>query len=709
MVEFSVRARCAALFAWLGACSVLMGCGPSSDAALGDAGTLREDSAVLLKTSDDSYAAAVMDAVRDGDDVYVIVNVGYQPVLLASHDAGRTWTNHPLPASYDKVEGVEDQVPGFYQLYPWQGRLYMLVSAVTVTQRVSYLAVAEVNLQTNDYSMKSTHLHSGRIHFENGVALVAKTEGNGPTDGGLAYGNVYWQRYDFASDMMLPGNTVQLAGTGLGPTNWASVDGQQLVALSSRAPANAPVELCRVVLDTATGGTTLQPYCLSRLRVPLADAEKTHPFTTGQDVGWLSDLAGHGFLTELEVSGDSVKPHARDLGPGTLADQNFNGAHRRFGDFLVLTQSGEDAMTTQPRPRLVGFAANGDVQDVELPWTPCDGGETCGYGRAGVYGTVRWILPMDDGEQLVFHIVGQTSTGLPQLLVMTREHAKLSAPTFTPVDLGALPGRPGLRPAPKSVQQCVRAVSCGYHVNLPGCQQYWSTVRRGPDGSDELFAAFLAAPPGGCEILQEAYTDVQNPKNPKPCAPGCDGDWATFACNGPVRLNCAARGVPCRVDTMGHGYCADRDLTPANCNSCDGDMAINCADSPMPSMTDCSLNHLKCQLLVEAPNPSRAVCSPGACPTSGAASCIGEVDTACWPGNPVITHELDCSRMLETSKCSDPGPCVVYSESQLCEDGLLIYGNGEASRFVDCKAIGFAGCVAKPDGAPGLYQVSCVP
>jgi len=675
---------------------------------MGSAGTLRADSAVLLKTSDDSYAASVMDAVRDGDDVYVIVNVGYRPVLLASHDAGRTWTNHDLPPSYDKVEGIEDLTPGFYQLYAWQKRLYMLVSASTVTQRVSYLAIAEVNVQANDYSLKSGQLHSGLVHFENGVAVVAKSEGNGPTDGGLAYGNVYWQRYDFESDAILGGNGVQLAGTELTPSNWASGDGQQFVALSMRTPANAPVEICRVVLDTTTGGTSLAPYCLSRLRAPLADAEKVRPYTVGKDVGWLSDLAGHAFLTELEASSDGAKPRARDLGPGTLADQNFLG-QRRFGDFLVLAQRSENAMTVQPRPRLVGFAPNGDVQDVELPWTPCEGGETCGYGREGAYGTVRWILPMDDGEQLVFHIVGQTSTGLPQLLVMTREHAKLSAPTFTPVDLGALPGRPGLKPAPKAVQQCARAVACGYHVNLPGCQQYWSTVRHGPDGSDDLFAAFLAVPPGGCERFQDVYTDVRNPKDPKPCAPGCDGDWATFACNAPVRLNCAARGVPCRVDATGRGYCADRDLTPANCNTCDGDLAINCADSPMPSMTDCSQNNLKCQLLVEAPNPSRAICSPGPCPTSAISSCVGEIDTACWPSNPVIAGELDCARMLETSKCSDPGPCVVYSESQLCEDGLLIYGNGDASRFVDCKAIGFSGCVAKPDGAPGLYQVSCVP
>ena len=709
MLDFFGRALGAASCAWLAVCLLVTGCSDSSSDSAGNAGKLRADATVLLKTDEQNGHLAVIDAVRDGDTIYVIVNVEYLPTLLVSKDAGVTWTTHALPPSYDKVEGIADLTPGNYALYPWQGQLYMLVAATTYTARVGYRAIAAVNLETNDYSLRKETLSSGPVSFGSGIVLVAKSEGGSPTDGSLAYGNVYWTRYDFSSDTVLARGEVQLAGTNLAPSNWASADGQELVALSGRTPANAPVEVCRVSLDTTTGGNTLTPACLSELRTPLGKPDDTHPVITDKGVAWITALGGHGFLVNL-TAGESLTAKAIDLGPGLPVSQNFTMSHPMFGDFFVLQPQGEDAMMSQPKPRLVGFAADGSVQDVELPWTPCEGGETCGYGQPGAYGTVRWILPMNDGEQLVFHVVGKNSNGLPQLLVMTHEHAKLTPATFTPLDLGILPGRPELKPAPIAVQQCARAVGCGYHTNMPGCEQYWSVVRHGPAGNDDLYEAFLAVPAGDCELFQDVYTDIHNPKGQaKPCEPGCDGDWATFVCNYPVRLNCAARGVPCRVDAMGRGYCADRDLTPANCNTCDGDVAINCDDNPMPSMTDCGLNHLKCQVLAEAPNPSRAVCSPGPCPSANNSSCVGEVETYCWQSNPVIVSEVDCSRMNERSKCADAGPCVVYGENQLCVDGLMIYGNGENSRFVDCKTLGFSGCIARPDGAPGLDQVSCVP
>jgi hypothetical protein len=440
---------------------------------------------------------------------------------------------------------------------------------------------------------------------------------------------------------------------------------------------------------------------MSRLRAPLGPTEKANALI-GSEVGWVTELAGHTFLLKLEADGSNLTANPIDLGPGAPTLDNFNSMRRRYGDFIVVANT--DPMTIQPRPRLIRVAADDQIEDVDMPWTPCEDGNTCGYGQPGFYGTVRWIVPMDDGDVLVFHVVGKTSDGTPQILLVTREHPSMHPASFEPLELGILPSRPELKPAPPAVTQCMRAVTCGYHANLAACQDYWSTVRRGVDGTDTAFAAFVAAPMGPCSVFEDVYTDRRDRLTP--CVAGCDGDWATFACEqpvrDPVRENCAVHGVPCRVDAGGHGICADRELTPANCNACDGDLAINCSDSPMPMVTDCSLSGQHCHVFVEAPNPSRAVCSPGACPSDDITFCAGDVLTACWPGDTTISREYDCTRMLEGGECAPT--CITYSQGQVCEDDLMVYSIGAASRYVDCKALGFSGCMS----TPGSDDAHCV-
>jgi hypothetical protein len=682
--------------------------GGSADKASGDAGVLREDAVVLSVGGADSMN--FLDAVRDGDTIYLLVNFDYNPVLFVSEDAGDTWTTHKLPPSYDKVEGIEDLSPGLYVLYPWQGHLYMLVAATSATHGVPFWSIAEVDLTTDDYALRN-QVFVGKVRFDQGVGFDVSSEGNSFTDLSLEYGNVDWRRYDFVADALTGSGSIPLAGSGLSPRGWASLDGREALALTDTAPANAPAQLCRVSLDTTTGNGSLSSTCMSRLRAPLGSTENAKALTTSTDIGWVTELGGHTFLTRLKPEGETLTATPIDLGPGAPESTNFDSNRRRYGDFLVLPTKGADAMTIQPRPRLIHVSDDDEVQDVDMPWTPCEGGTICGYGRMGTYGTVRWIVPMDDGNVLVFHVVGKTSDGTPQILLMTREHPTLRPASFEPLELGILPSRPELKPAPPAVQQCMRAVTCGYHANLAACEDYWSTVRRSADGTDQAFAAFLAAPMGACSVFEDVYTDRRDPARFKlsPCAAGCDGDWATLACEqpirDPVRENCAAHGVPCRVDAQGRGICADRELTPANCNTCDGNVAINCTDSPMPMMTDCSLSGQQCHVFVEAPNPSRAICSPGACPPDKPFFCAGGVQTACWPGDPTISGEYDCTRMTEGSTCGDVSTCVTYSVGQICEDDLMVYGVLATSRYIDCKALGFSGCMS----TPGRDDSHCVP
>jgi hypothetical protein len=438
------------------------GGGGAADESLGGAGVLREDAVVL---SVDGISVGFLDAARDGDTIYVLVNVEYNPVLFVSDDAGDTWTTHKLPASYDKVEGVEDGEPGFYVLYPWQGHLYMLVAATTTTHGAPYWAIAEVDLTTNDYTLR-TEVLVGRVRFDEGFGLEASSESSDFTSVSLEYGNVDWRRYDFAADTVTASGSIPLAGTGLSPRGWASADGRELVALTDKKPADAANQLCLVSLDTTTGGTSLASACTSRLRAPLGPTEQAHAIV-GNEVQWVTQLADHAFLLKLEPQGENVTATALDLGPGEPVSNNFDSNRPRYGDFMVVATKGPDAMTTQPRPRLIHVSTNDEVEDVELPWTPCDGGGTCGYGQMGFYGTVRWILPMDNGNVLVFHVVGKTSNGTSLILLMTREHPTLRPASFEPLELGILPSRPELKPAPPAVQQCMRAVTCGYHAGRP--------------------------------------------------------------------------------------------------------------------------------------------------------------------------------------------------------------------------------------------------
>ncbi len=662
---------------------------------------------------------SVQDAVRDGNKVYVIANTNHViPVLFVSEDAGRTWKSHTLPSSYDVVEGVPDGSPGFYALYPWHGQLYMLVDAITFTMQVHYWAVATVDLAANTYRLNGAELPGGRVHFGGGIGLVGLTE----------HGNVNWQRFDFDAGALATSGSLPM--TALVPTGWASADGQVLEAIAERQTPKR--ELCYERLDTADMLNPLALYCLPRTEVPMskgAEDARSVPMRGGW--GWVTDFYNHAMAMRFTPGAafGTAAIESFDLGPGKARDFNGETMRPRYGDFVLVS---EEPGPPVQRSHLVRIPASGPVEAVSLPRTPCEGGGSCGFGDFGHgYGSVQFVLPMDGGDVLVFHVVNQYDNKIRQLLLVTREHPTFHATSYPALPPGPVPMLPPAQPAGLLDRQCMRAVACGLHSVQTSCLTYWRDVRHGLGGVDTAYAAFLAVPtppagtapssPAACAMFDGVYPDRR--PSTVPCAPGCDHNVATFSCTGsikaipiPLRLDCGAFGTTCRTDATGRGLCEDRDITPDECETCVNGVAVRCSDLQAPRMEHCEALGMHCRSDT-LNGQTRATCSPGTCtPLNVSRECHGNITAFCAArSDHAILGEQDCSRMGEAAMCVDGQSCdpggahCPVERQQLCDHGRAIYcDGGDTLRVLDCRALGFSDCTTT---TVNQYTdaVSCVP
>jgi hypothetical protein len=700
-------------------------------------GTLRADAVVLYRgTEIDAETLArcqafgecsgvlpinIADVAREGNNVYVLARPGgVVPLLYVSHDLGATWSEHPLPPSYDLVEGVPDGDPGFYVLHAWQGHLYLLVEAITAQARFHYFVPAEVDLTANTYHLRSAHLDSA-LHVEGGKVLSASTQGGNT-------GTVSWNIYDFVTDTNLAtGNIPLVFGGGYPSAGWTSADGKTLSAVSSDQSAG-PVKWCHHTLEPSTGGTSFTTRCMSRARVPITAAEETNTRQVSHagETWQLTRYRDHALMVGfLERNDAATIVGTIDLGPGMPA---IGGApiERRFGGFFhIASLSGASATTDDSR--LVRVTDDGHADEVTLPRSPCQSGGVCGWAGTtkGGYGAVVWLEPLDGGEFLSFSLINQSSQGRRELLVVTRERPTFAPVVTTPIEFGVLPAWPeALPPSPLDLQ-CERAVACGVHSNLLECKAYWAAVRHGLGGVDTEYAAFIAVPPGSCDY-QPAYSNrLLTPRvdggAPLPCTPGCLGTWATYSCapygsmNLSPRKNCAVLGTTCQLDTQGRGYCGAHAMPAGACDTCSGTFANACAGLPMPSVLDCSALGGTCHVQL-----GQAFCAPAVCSASVRLECHGEVRAACGQGPelPVI-EEADCGRL--GGSCATPMQCspqpddcnavqtAFVRSGQLCDDGVLLYCDATgAARVLDCRSLGLTHCT-QTTSAPNQLLARCLP
>jgi hypothetical protein len=299
---------------------------------------------------------------------------------------------------------------------------------------------------------------------------------------------------------------------------------------------------------------------------------------------------------------------------------------------------------------------------------------------------------------------------------MTRDRPTFTAFDSMPLATAPLPEVPDAKPAGALEQQCARAAACRAFSGLRECQAYWSTVRHGPGGADLLYAAFLAVPPTSCDF-GAAFADRRQAADggAVPCVPGCDGEWATFGCapwgsaNLLPRMNCAAVGAQCLVDAAGRGTCGVRAMAAGECDTCQGSLAVACLDQPVPSVLDCAALGGTCTVEL-----GHATCAWGSCSAGGRYECQGDVSVACGAAPArAVSEAWDCGRLTQPCtagvRCVTTAPSCAIGDGLRCDDGLLAWCDGSSAvRFLDCRALGFSGCVQARGSSPGVPTASCV-
>jgi hypothetical protein len=171
----------------------------------------------------------------------------------------------------------------------------------------------------------------------------------------------------------------------------------------------------------------------------------------------------------------------------------------------------------------------------------------------------------------------------------------------------------------------------------------------------------------------------------------CQGDF--IAADG-HRYDCRAVGLTCVHEIIGErAYCALRACGATATVSCRGTVLERCNDN-VYSEVDCAA--------------SGATCAGGQCVGAGAAcdpvrtpgTCAGSVSRVCVNGGLAV---YDCSRELLRTECVNGmceypigagGDCLIGNSMCDGSNAIVCAGPGGGSwRTVDCRALGFNGCV----------------
>lgn len=483
--------------------------------------------------------------------------------------------------------------------------------------------------------------------------------------------------------------------------DFRSVDGATFTAYTDSFrrfhDGGSSMDICRV--DVAMVGDHTPVYdCrgVAEFPPPFSQADLMTHVSRGRVLHIASDAER---TWAVEIAPGEEAPRIYDLGPGVVAAQQWNGwrydLRQRYGELVRLVLPDGSA-------RFVDLLADGRVQEVALPLSPC---------RNDCAADLAWVTPLGDDMWRVFYTIYDLSAAHAPLIVARDVTAPPTDATDVDTTPGPLPGYPDATPAGGLERACLAITSCHPSVRTDACVMAWS----GLDGP--AADAFAAAADKGCAALDAAW--VVPSLIGQPCPPidnWCVGNAMVTECSGgsvgtiTKAEDCGVYGTTCTTERLGsaRAACTDGSARPDElaCDSCtEGGNAIHCVlgnGQFFPRVDDCARRGGHCAM---APS---AVCVPdGECPAT-LSECDGDtavscnstgarVETSCpyWGG----ACHLD-ARGYAVCEPREELECVTQAFRMACVGTVAAWCTATRNvHYVDCKALGFSGC-ADDHGVP---------
>jgi hypothetical protein len=233
------------------------------------------------------------------------------------------------------------------------------------------------------------------------------------------------------------------------------------------------------------------------------------------------------------------------------------------------------------------------------------------------------------------------------------------------------------------------------------------------------FVACIVSRKNGCQAIADCFHAQADLTGP--CEDRCDGNVAE-GCDGRLkyRSDCAFHGLACRTNTRGATTCAEPDASA--CDNADAGSRCSADGRPISCVEGFESKGPRCADFGVACSGGRCSGTEGACPAGSLSAtkitfegkgCSGSELKACVGGG---LTTLDCGKLGVGASCQtlahdggarsycgfgtacDPGipsqPGVPASPT--CDGDNVVVCNGGRVDRVDCKALGFTGCIAFP-------------
>lgn len=617
-------------------------------------------------------STTISDADRDGNRIAILrpstsaESFLNYPWISISDDLGKTWRHVWVPKEIRLDLGGDSYQIG---IHLQEGRVFLFLSA-DAGNSFSVWRVWEINLDTGEPTEAPIPLtRSGFFmeHHADGPLRYVTAEGApffvteiDPTKGEVSY-----------EEFGCSGRACDV------PMFYSRDGGNTWDGYNVSAPGK---DSCSAHLDV-TAKTTTQA-CIHRPLWPVGVYTEIPRVAYRGDTPYMlwstppDQDSPQSYATALIPGTSPTVSETLQLGPGRVRTYNSVGTfpRRRFGDFTFLEYA-------QGPGDLVTLTEAG-AERAAIPITPCTQDDGCGYvgGPDAGYGQVQWIVPIDNGEHLIFYstVIDATGTGA---IYVAREKATLvpvtgsEPPPVTTVDLPA-----GAQPMNELERACALYANCHPYptIGYKMCLERWITESPNRPGVTAARARFLAAATrcASLDALESSACPAECTEAGGTCAGGtgtCSNEIIPVAlgtcgqcdANGNYIYCAGTRGfaVACGAGTVCSQYagCVLSDLDGCDAYapspSCVSGGVQTCSSSRLVTLAHCDLEGAACDAGTATCVPSS---SEGACtPSTFQSQCAS------------ATHVLQCSYgQIKYIACSDLDPsyteCLPVAEGVMC-------------------------------------------
>jgi hypothetical protein len=625
------------------------------------------------------------DVTIDGDRIVISLGVygsgcaQASPTLLVSEDRGATWTVHSLPALGGYQTDEEKLANCAPPVHAGGGKVAVLLTDIDDLGNPRRTPVL-VDLVYDEYRASGGVLFACEPWGAGAYWLCYDCQNN---SGHYVY-------YDLASGLTSQASPFACASRVV--STW----GGEFVSFGGGSNAEIGVGASVFCRSASSLWSPVETSCVPGGLWPAWARPDGVPRPTNRGPVWMANGDGRAWATDISppaASGELPTPVLFDLGPGNTRTDALP-PHPRFGNLLRVEQPGLPV-------RFVDLLADGTVETVALPTSPCELYDGCGKELEHV-----WVLPLGGDDFLSLYLVDTfefwADSAHHNQLWGSIDHAVRAPPAFPPApDHGdlATPGFPTATEVSALEKACYRVRKCYPSWTVDACVTEWMRLRTSAPATDPAYEAFVATT--DCAGFQTTWPVVRTSGTPT-----CWGDVITRSSAG---FDCGRLGAHCQQVSPGVATCGSGVVTGSCVDSCAGGYAINCGGTSGAIAADCAAMGGSCVAgtsTVMGLGTVHHYCSAGACTPGVARQCDGDVAFTCTVDGQKVNLD-DCSRIggsCVAGACVGAGSdCSTNASYSQCAGPYLLQCRYDKWRYYDCRETGFGSC--KASGT----SVNCVP